>query len=100
MLTVGGLLVLQGRLSVGAMLAVNVYNTFLAVGLAQLAGSLGDLGKSLGSLQRCGVSRAGTTVLCERPMCYSKCSNCNTYLVTGLASRRVVLRYYLGFAAG
>ena len=59
-LTVGGLLVLQGRLSVGAMLAVNVYNTFLAVGLAQLAGSLGDLGKSLGSLQRCGVIRAGT----------------------------------------
>lgn len=51
-LTVGGLLVLKGRLSVGSMLAINVYNTFLAVGLAQLAGSLGDLGRSLGSLQR------------------------------------------------
>lgn len=62
-LTVGGLLVLQGRLAVGAMLAVNVYNTFLAVGLAQLAGSLGDLGKSLGSLQRCACRHARPPLL-------------------------------------
>ena len=52
-LSVGGMLVLSGRLSLGALLSVNLYNTFLAVGLAQLAGSLGDFGKALGALQRC-----------------------------------------------
>ena len=63
-LAVGGLLVLQGRLTVGAMLAVSLYNTFLAVGLAELAGSLGDLGNSLGSLQR----RAPGTVWRDLPV--------------------------------
>ena len=43
---------LAGRLGMGAMLSVNVYNTFLAVGLAQLAGSLGDIGNAVASLQR------------------------------------------------
>ena len=51
-LALGGSLVLSGRLGIGAMLSVNVYNTFLAVGLAQLAGSLGDIGNALASLQR------------------------------------------------
>ena len=51
-LTLGGSLVLAGRLGMGAMLSVNVYNTFLAVGLAQLAGSLGDIGNAVASLQR------------------------------------------------
>ena len=54
-LALGGSLVLTGRLGIGAMLSVNVYNTFLAVGLAQLAGSLGDIGNALASLQRYAV---------------------------------------------
>ena len=55
MLALGGSLVLAGRLGMGAMLSVNVYNTFLAVGLAQLAGSLGDIGNAVASLQRCAL---------------------------------------------
>jgi ABC-type multidrug transport system fused ATPase/permease subunit len=52
LLGLGGYLVLQGRISLGTLLAANVYNLFLAVGLASVAGSLGDLGKAVGALER------------------------------------------------
>jgi len=63
-LALGGSLVLAGRLGMGAMLSVNVYNTFLAVGLAQLAGSLGDIGNAVASLQRYGSCLLEKTANC------------------------------------
>ncbi|PRW60036.1 ABC transporter B family member 28 isoform X2 [Chlorella sorokiniana] len=52
LLGLGGLLVLQGRISVGALLAVNVFNLFISVGLSAVAASFGELGKAVGALER------------------------------------------------
>lgn len=48
----GGYLVLQGKLTVGSLLAFNIYNIFISVGLTAVAGSLGDVGKGAGALER------------------------------------------------
>lgn len=48
----GGALVVTGKISLGSLLAANVYNLFLSVGLSSLAGSIGDLGKSVGAMDR------------------------------------------------
>ncbi|KAL4429575.1 hypothetical protein ABPG77_008624 [Micractinium sp. CCAP 211/92] len=48
----GGMLVIQDRISVGALLAVNVLNLFISVGLSSAAASLGELGKAVGALER------------------------------------------------
>lgn len=52
LLGLGGLLVISGRISLGSLLAFNVYNLFISVGLSSMAASLGDLGKAVGALQR------------------------------------------------
>lgn len=52
LLAVGGFLVLQGQMQVGTLLAFQVYNFFLSIGLSSLSASLGDLGKVSGSLKR------------------------------------------------
>jgi ATP-binding cassette, subfamily B, bacterial len=52
LLGLGGMLVIAGRISLGALLAFNVYNLFISVGLSSVAASLGDLGKAVGALQR------------------------------------------------
>lgn len=52
LLTVGGVLVLKGKMQVGTLLAFQVYNFFLSIGLSSLSASVGDLGKVSGSLQR------------------------------------------------
>ncbi|WPT14094.1 ABC multidrug transporter mdr2 [Picochlorum sp. SENEW3] len=52
LLTVGGVLVLSGKMQVGTLLAFQVYNFFLSIGLSSLSASVGDLGKVSGSLQR------------------------------------------------
>ena len=52
LLALGGVLVLSGRISLGTLLAFNVYNLFLSVGLASLAGSLGEMGKAVGAMER------------------------------------------------
>lgn len=48
----GGLLVINNKLSVGTLLAVNVFNLFISVGLSSVAASLGELGKAIGALER------------------------------------------------
>lgn len=48
----GGILVLQGRISVGTLLSFNVFNLFISVGLSSIAASLSELGKAIGALQR------------------------------------------------
>lgn len=48
----GGLLVLQGKLTLGGLLSYTVFNLFISLGLSQLAASLGDLGKAIGALER------------------------------------------------
>lgn len=52
LLAVGGFLVLRGQMQVGALLAFQVYNFFLSIGLSSLSASLGDLGKVSGSWKR------------------------------------------------
>lgn len=52
LLGLGGALVLAGRISLGTLLSANVYNLFLSVGLSSLAGSVGDLGKAVGAMER------------------------------------------------
>lgn len=52
LLAIGGVLVLSGRMQVGTLLAFQVYNFFLTIGLGSLSASLGDLGKVSGSLSR------------------------------------------------
>lgn len=52
LLSIGGLLVILGRISLGSLLAFNVFNLFISVGLSSVAASLGDLGKALGALNR------------------------------------------------
>ena len=52
LLGLGGALVLAGRISLGTLLAFNVYNLFLSVGLSALAGSLGEMGKAVGAMER------------------------------------------------
>ena len=52
LLAVGGVLVLSGKMQVGTLLAFQVYNFFLSIGLSSLSASVGDLGKVSGSLQR------------------------------------------------
>lgn len=52
LLAIGGVLVLSGRMQVGTLLAFQVYNFFLTIGLGSLSASLGDLGKVSGSLAR------------------------------------------------
>ena len=52
LLAIGGVLVLGGRMEVGTLLAFQVYNFFLTIGLGSLSASLGDLGKVSGSLSR------------------------------------------------
>jgi ABC-type multidrug transport system fused ATPase/permease subunit len=47
-----GFLVLQGRISVGSVLSLNVYNLFVSVGLASLAASLAELGRAVGALRQ------------------------------------------------
>lgn len=52
LLAIGGVLVLAGRMEVGTLLAFQVYNFFLTIGLGSLSASLGDLGKVGGALSR------------------------------------------------
>ncbi len=52
LLALGGALVIAGRISLGTLLAFNVYNLFLSVGLSSLAGSLGEMGKATGAMER------------------------------------------------
>ena len=52
LLGLGGAFVIAGRISLGTLLAFNVYNLFLSVGLSALAGSVAELGKAAGAMQR------------------------------------------------
>ncbi|KAL4458414.1 hypothetical protein ABPG75_013279 [Micractinium tetrahymenae] len=52
LLGLGGMLVIQNKISVGALLAVNMLNVFISVGLSSAAASLGELGKAVGALER------------------------------------------------
>lgn len=52
LLAIGGVLVLSGKMQVGTLLAFQVYNFFLTIGLGSLSASLGDLGKVSGALER------------------------------------------------
>lgn len=52
LLGVGGVLVLRGKITVGTLLAVNVFNLFISVGLSSVAASLSELGKAIGALER------------------------------------------------
>lgn len=52
LLAIGGVLVLSGKMQVGTLLAFQVYNFFLSIGLGSLSASLGDLGKVSGALER------------------------------------------------
>lgn len=52
LLAIGGALVLAGKVSLGLLLSFNVFNVFLGVGLATLAASLGDMGKTVGAMER------------------------------------------------
>lgn len=52
LLAIGGVLVLAGKMQVGTLLAFQVYNFFLTIGLGSLSASLGDLGKVSGALER------------------------------------------------
>jgi ABC-type multidrug transport system fused ATPase/permease subunit len=52
LLGLGGVLVLQGHITVGTLLAFNVFNLFISLGLASLAASLAEVGKAVGALQR------------------------------------------------
>ena len=52
LLAIGGVLVLAGKMEVGTLLAFQVYNFFLSIGLGSLSASLGDLGKVSGALER------------------------------------------------
>jgi ABC-type multidrug transport system fused ATPase/permease subunit len=52
LLAIGGVLVLRGQMEVGTLLAFQVYNFFLSIGLSSLSASLGDFGKVSGALQR------------------------------------------------
>lgn len=52
LLAIGGYLVLAGKVSLGLLLSFNVFNVFLGVGLATLAASLGDVGKTVGAMER------------------------------------------------
>ena len=46
------MLVLQGKMSVGSLLATLVMNLFISVGMASVAASLGEVGKAVGALER------------------------------------------------
>jgi len=52
LLAIGGALVLAGKVSLGLLLSFNVFNVFLGVGLSTLAASLGDMGKTVGAMER------------------------------------------------
>jgi len=52
LLAIGGAMVLAGKVSLGLLLSFNVFNVFLGVGLATLAASLGDMGRTVGAMER------------------------------------------------
>ena len=52
LLAIGGALVLAGKVSLGLLLSFSVFNVYLSVGLATLAASLGDMGKTVGAMER------------------------------------------------